>query len=229
MKSKLKINLTLFLSIALFAFSYSQISIGNIKFGKNGTFSNKWYKGELTLKNGEVLSGWLKYESGTKSVSGLKSKTNSVLYKVKKNGKKKKYKKDEFSSFIVTKNDGKTEKYAIVYTSKKRIQLLKVIVEGRVCLYEAIITSRGPGANNKYKYNKTNTHEYTNMYIKRENENIASNKFFSSVFNNFKKTAKNYFSDCPELVRKIENNEFNKNRRTSGLKKIVEYYNNQCN
>lgn len=194
--------------------SYAQIS-----FGKNGTFSNKWYKGDLVLHNGDTLHGWLKFESASKGMAGLGSKTNKVFYKKTKKGKKKKYKKEDFSSFTVTKNDKKIEKYATVYTSKKRIQLLKILVEGKVTIYETISYGHtGPG-NNGYSY------QYTNMYIKRQHEKIASNEFFANVFKSFKKTAKKYFSDCPELVRKIENNDFKK----TSLIGMVKYYNAKCN
>ncbi len=221
----MKIGIKTLLTTGLLVF-FSNNTYSQISFGKNGTFSNKWHKGDLVLHSGDTLNGWLKFESATKGMAGLGSKTNKVFYKKTKKGENKKYKKEDFSSFTITKNDKKVEKYATVYTSKKKIQLLKVLAEGKVIVYEAISrvnnstfnTHTGNWGNN-YSY------EYVNMYIKREDEKIASNEFFVNIFKSFKKTAKRYFLDCTELINKIDNDDFKKKR----LIEIVEYYNTKCN
>jgi len=221
MKIRLKFFLVIIITLSYFNTSYSQI-----KFGKNGTFSNKWYKGELVLHTKDTLRGWIKFESAINGMTGFGSKTNKVLFKKSIKGKKKKYKKEEFSSFNVTKNNKKTEKYATVNTSKRKIQVLKVLTEGKVTLYEIIFRANNINFNTHTRnWENNHSYDYTNMYIKRNNEKIASNEFFANIFKNFNKTAKKYFSDCSKLVEKIDNNDFKKD----GLIEIVEYYNNQCN
>lgn len=69
------------------------------------------------------------------------------------------------------------------------------------------------------------SYSYTNSYVRKPWENeatyLASTSWLSG---NFKKTASNYFADCPALVAKIQNKEFKKRH----LKEIIDYYNTKC-
>ena len=139
-------------------------------------------------------------------------------YSLKKQ-KKKKYKKEAFRSFTVKKNDGEIVKYATVFVSEKRQRILKVITEGKVSLYT--LKANFFYGNDRTDINQSDLYaDYDNFYIKRADEKVASNEFFANVFKNFKKTAKKYFSDCSELVTKIDASDFEKD-----LIKIVDYYN----
>lgn len=207
-------------------FLFSSITYAQISFGKNGTFTNKWYEGDLVLQSGDTLQGLIKYESAVKALAGLGSKRNRIFYKKTEAAKKKKYKYEEFNSFIVTKNDGEIEKYATVFTSKRHMQLLKVLAEGKVSVYEIMLQVNNYHPNSHTGHaNVPISYSYANMYIKREHEKIASKDFFKNIFRSFKKTAKRYFSDCPDLVNKIDNGDFKKKR----LLEIVDYYNTTCN
>lgn len=63
------------------------------------------------------------------------------------------------------------------------------------------------------------------FYVRKTNEEgairLASSSWFSK---NFKNTASNFFSDCPELVKKIQNREFKKR----DINEIIEFYNTKC-
>ena len=142
-----------------------------------------------------------------------------VLFKKTESSKKVKYKKEDFCCFTVKKNDNTFEKYATVYTSKKRIQVLKIITEGKISLYETMSYAQVGSFESSYNYN------YSNMYIKKDTEKIASNEFFANVFKNFNKNAKAYFSDCPDLVGKIGTGYFEEET----LIQFVTYYNQYCN
>lgn len=62
-------------------------------------------------------------------------------------------------------------------------------------------------------------------YVRKTNEEeavlLASSNWISK---NFKNTASKFFSDCPELVKKIRNREFKKR----DLKEITDFYNTKC-
>lgn len=65
----------------------------------------------------------------------------------------------------------------------------------------------------------------THSYVRKTNEeeaiHLASSNWISK---NFKNTASNFFSDCTELVEKIQNREFKKR----DLNEIIEFYNTKC-
>ena len=221
----MKHQLQLLLILAFIGFtnkSFSQVTLG-----KNGTFSNKWYSGTLVLKNKDTLTGVVKFEnsSASKDLVGLRGVggNNKVFYKKTKNAKKKsKFKKDEIEYFIVKNNTGNLVKYAYVETAKNKLKLFQVLIEGKVSLYLK------KGVENMHLDNGNSItivqHDKNLYYVKKQNEEFASNRFFANVFKSFKKTAGNYFSDCKSLVTKINNDEYNSDQ----LFEIVEDYNN-CN
>ncbi|WP_370390455.1 hypothetical protein [uncultured Winogradskyella sp.] len=220
MNKKLNNLLLNLILLCLATTSYSQVTLG-----KNGTFSNKWYSGTLVLKNKDTLTGVVKFEnsSTTKDLIGLRGVggNNKIFYKKTKEIKKKlKFKKELVDYFIIKNNNGKTVKFAYVKTSKKNLKLFQVLIEGKVSLYLK------KGVQNMYLDNGNSTTIIQNdidlYYVKKENEPYASNRFFANVFKSFKKTAGKYFSDCDNVVRKIENDEFN----SDDLYEIIEEYNN---
>ncbi|WP_026753738.1 hypothetical protein [Sediminibacter sp. Hel_I_10] len=218
MKYNLKLILIL-LFICLVNSSFSQIRLG-----KNGTFSNKWYPGTLVLKNKDTLVGVVKFEnsSTTKDLVGLRGfgGNNKIFYKKnEEDNQKSKLKKEQVDYFIIKNNFGKIVKYAYVKTSKNRLQLFQVLLEGKVSLYLK------KGIENMYLDNGNTTtiikSDKDLYYVKKQNEKFASNRFFANVFKSFKKTAKTYFSDCQPLVTKISNNEY----KSDQLFEIVKEYN----
>jgi hypothetical protein len=84
------------LSISILFIMTFKINYAQLSFGKNGTFSNKWYEGKLILNNNDTLIGVVKFESAVKNLVGLGNfKPNKILFKKsKKSKKKKKYKKN---------------------------------------------------------------------------------------------------------------------------------------
>ena len=65
----------------------------------------------------------------------------------------------------------------------------------------------------------------THSFVRKPNDDeathLGSNDWMSK---NFKKAASNFFSDCPQLVKKIENRELKK----KNLMAIIDFYNNSC-
>lgn len=212
------LKLFLFLFLATYEVSYSQIT-----FGKSGTFANKWYEGELVLTNNDTLNGLVKFENASEDIVGFGS--NKIKFKESEKAKMKAFKKDEVRHFIVTNNYDNVVKYAFINTSKNRKQLLEVLAEGKVSLYlksQDYNMPLGRFENSATQMTMPVNHDL--YYVKRENQKEATNDFFSSVFKSFKKTATSYFSDCPHIVSKINDETY----LWKDLKAIVEEY-NSCN
>uniref|UniRef100_UPI00404A03F8 hypothetical protein n=1 Tax=Gelidibacter sp. TaxID=2018083 RepID=UPI00404A03F8 len=216
-QSRLKLILFFLLSI-IYSVTYSQIT-----FGKSGTFANKWYEGELVLTNNDTLNGLVKFENASEDIVGFGS--NKIKFKENEKAKTEAFKKDEVRHFIVTNNYDNVVKYAFINTSKNRKQLLEVLAEGKVSLYLKSQDYNMPlGRFDNSATQMTMPINHDLYYVKRENQKEATNDFFSSVFKSFKKTAANYFSDCPQVVSKINDETY----VWKDLKTIVEEY-NSCN
>lgn len=80
-----------------------------------------------------------------------------------------------------------------------------------------------PNFFNDYKVYSNSSHNYyTGHGSSDQIELIYTDK---SVFApSFKKAMKKYFKDCPELIEKIENKEFNKEQ----IWRVVDFYNREC-
>lgn len=218
----MKHNKLKFLLFFLFSITYI-VAYSQITFGKSGTFANKWYEGELVLTNNDTLSGLVKFENASEDIIGFGS--NKIQFKANEKAKSKAFKKDEVRYFVVTNNYDDVVKYAFVNTSKKRKQLLQVLAEGKVSLYLKSQDYNMPlGRVDNGATQMTMPVNNDLYYVKRENQKEATNDFFSSVFKSFKKTAANYFSDCSQVVSKINDETY----LWKDLKTIVEEY-NSCN
>ena len=218
MKNKLKLIIFFFL---ISNFSFSQVS-----FGKNGTFSNKWYEGKLILKNNDTLVGVVKFESAVKNLIGLGNfKPNKILFKKSKKSKKKiKYKKNEVMNFIIKRNDDKIVKYEYIDISKNERKLLLVLAEGNVNLYEKDFTymeniNKTPGNFGTSQIQKNGRF----LYLKKKNEKYAYNIQYTKIFKSFKNKGSKYFSNCKSVINKINDGTY----KWNDLEKIVLEY-NEC-
>ena len=220
MKQNLKILIVLII-IGLTNKTFCQVT-----FGKNGTFSNKWYNGNLILKNNDTLNGLIKFESTSKNLLGLNSISgdNAVFFKKSENSKKQKFKKEQVKYFIIKNNSNKTLKYEYVNTDEKKLKLLQVLIEGKVNLYlkraeqDLVLDNSTPSEINQTIF-KTQRNFY---YVKKEKDKYVSNRFFTNAFKSFKKTAKEYLSDCTSVVNKINNDTY----KWEDLYAMISEYNN---
>lgn len=154
----------------------------------------------------------------------------------------------EMVSGIVFEGYGFSEEYEYVpIKNKKNPVLMEVIERGNVSLYKNptygylsnLIINSNPSPNfqmnndlktfpnnglinhNYRKFKETSKLSYTeSYYVKRDNENVAIN-----LADRFKKTAPEYFSDCPALLEKIKTKELD----VDTIPDIVFYYNDYCN
>ena len=73
--------------------------------------------------------------------------------------------------------------------------------------------------------NFTNSGSKTTYFMSINSNDVAINlKIGNTYSKRFKKIAKKYFSDCPDLLSKIENKYFSR----YDIRNVVEYYNNKC-
>ncbi|PIB30619.1 hypothetical protein [Maribacter sp. 4G9] len=104
--------------------------------------------------------------------------------------------------------------------------VLQLLEEGSVSLYRDYMTvmyMSGMGMPGSAPV--MNSNSIVDYYVRREGqpaEHLASNQLFSK---NFKKAASQYFEDCPELVQRIQNHEYQKR----DIQEVVSYYNSSCN
>lgn len=76
---------------------------------------------------------------------------------------------------------------------------------------------------NSFPYGMQTVYEY---YVKKQGDSrLTDLGRYSPLINDLRGKVIDYFSDCPELVEKIKNGDF---KVRDGLKKIVEFYNENC-
>ncbi|NOU59142.1 hypothetical protein [Marinifilum caeruleilacunae] len=103
---------------------------------------------------------------------------------------------------------------------------LRILVDGKIKLYlhPSSKVSFGPVASISSNFGVgVNTVQYAKIeggviYLKKDDEDLKL------VANFGRNKMKNYFSDCPELVQKIESKEF----KSKDIIQIVQYYNSHC-
>jgi hypothetical protein len=176
-------------------------------------------KAAIFKNNGDVLKGFASI-----------SNHNSNLIKYRKNIGDKPQKfgpKDIDKVYFILVNKSYIE-YQFKTISKKNIQLMKVLIRGKLSLYsftetvDYITHSSGRGFGN---VNIGKSHTSTHFYVSKKKNSIVDEFPKKSTFKSFKKNASAYFKDCAKLVKKIKKREFKK----SDVIEIVEFYNKECN
>lgn len=173
---------------------------------------------DLMLINGEIKTGICKLVG------------NKVIYKVNKNQKREVFtSKNLFGLFIYY--ELATVEYYYMNTNKKnKIKLLELVVEGDVSLYvdyRYIITASNNVGSNSIISNNYYYKNKTSLYLSRNKSSdvVLIKEQNKIVYKSIKKFIVNYFKNCPVLVDKINNREFEEEE----IIKIVEYYNTYCN
>lgn len=151
----------------------------------------------------------------TKKYTALK---DEISFKVNK--KKQNISYIQLEKIVYT---GKKEKHNLtkkyIYYSDRYGTLMEEMVQGTVSLYkrnEMVPTGAGTMGPT---FSKSITY-----YVKKEGQKVAINIGINDLFKNYRKTSKNFFSDCPALVSKLINKEFKK----SEIEEVVIFYNENC-
>lgn len=170
---------------------------------------SQYNNGKIQFNDGSELIGLIKITKG-----------NDVKFKNDDDSKVKEYDKDLIKSFEFTENSI-LKKYIYSKTSHlndeksrsdKWNKLLKIVIDGKVKLYEYYISVHNSG--------------HTSYYLKKESDDLpifyyGEGYFYKQKFIPF---VENYFSDCNSLVEKVKSKEIKQN----AFKKVVEYYNSLC-
>ncbi|RBA28059.1 hypothetical protein [Flavobacterium tibetense] len=120
---------------------------------------------------------------------------------------------------------GFIEKYEYVKSDKyKKPKIMELIEKGKVNLYafSEIRTIDNYSSNqvNGFPVSNYKTKLIVEYFIKFPTNEIAIDIVFS-----FKKRVLRYFSDCPELIEKVNNKTFTK----STIPEMIYFYNDYCN
>jgi len=183
-------------------------------------------RAELIFRDGSSLEGLAKI-----------NKKDEVVFRKTSNDKRTVYNHRQIKELVIFKDSlVKTYNYKMVNKAGKgnQFQLLrKPIIKGKVNLYYKMkkvsynnfhtpIGVTGPPFLEVYYLSKDQENSVTYLHTAKPNSR------------KFKKIAEEYFSDCPELMSKINANEFKavefslKKSQDDGIIQIVNYYNDKC-
>ncbi|MBL4905499.1 MAG: hypothetical protein JKZ00_05725 [Flavobacteriaceae bacterium] len=169
----------------------------------------------LTFNDGSEIFGYGRIKINDK-----------IVYRKLKKGKKKIYNYKKVKKITVFKDSTKlTYEYKIVLGTiiRRDIKLLpEPIIKGAINLYQkqinGITSFGGIGGGTRFSH----TYSYISKKGKTTVRYLSTDDTTSKKFKRFAST---YFSDCPDLISKINSNYF----KESGIKGIVKYYNKNCN
>ncbi len=185
---------------------------------------------KLFFKDGSTLEGLAKITAA-----------NDIKFRVTKEDKFDVWSYVELD-YVEFYNEDQVFKFKYVYfRHRKEGTLMEVLTEGEISLYsknpgitDAIFNSDsglGFGSNrtsntdvapNSVLDQQNSPRLRRNLYLKRGAEPPVLATV--SLLRNWKKLMKNYFKDCPILVRKIQDNEFG----SENMIEMVEFYNDIC-
>ncbi|WP_146104884.1 hypothetical protein [Polaribacter gangjinensis] len=187
-----------------------------------------WTKGKLVLLTGDTLIGYIKLPMISKDLITINGK-EKVKYRKNKNYKNVKYDETQVKKVIFINADSEIALYEYVQTSKNTKGLFKVISAGKATLYARSVslttttpTYMGGAYGGTWNYNYS-FKDFSEFYVKRENEEIASPMITARISSSFKKRAMEYFADCPYLVAKLDEKRYTK----EDIKDVVDKY-NEC-
>lgn len=184
----------------------------------------EWTPAKVILKNGSSFRGLVKFPIHS---GGLVS-IGTTKFKYKKNRKSttNKYGSDTVDKVIFGDEQFATVQCQYVPINKNKSVLMKLVISGTVNLYTRTVSLY----NNTFIENKKSTITITTIdynsqyYIIREKEEVATLIVDPNSFISFIKKAKNYFSDCDDIITYLDNDLYHKN----DLLELVEDYNLLC-
>lgn len=186
-------------------------------------FAQKFYAGSITKINGEILTGYLSLPKSTTD--------KSIDFKVSEKSKEREIKSDSVRLISIHTKGGVPSSLERIQITKKEKGYAILLVEGFANLY---LAGEGISVNKEGKFSPYSSFVSgrdlpTFSYLAlRKNEKVATIIGVTSnsptVFglnNTFRVYASKYFSDYPELVKRIDNKEFTHD----DIEKVVKIYN----
>lgn len=171
---------------------------------------------KITLRDGSVIEGL-----------GRINVDEKIIYKENKEAEKKIYNYRTVEKITIKINHSKTTlEYKVIEGSDNTdsVKLLEKILTGKVNLYEDYKSgvSYSPTINGSFGFSN---YSKTTFYIsKNGNDTVIDLKNGNIYSEKFKEIAQNLFSDCPDLLNKIDTKYFDRYR----IEEVVKYYNLFC-
>lgn len=178
----------------------------------------------LYLRNGDTIHGLAKITDFGK-----------IKFRYNKKSTKKKYDGKTLKKFEIYEKDT----YQLVTYCYKLVQnkrffsnsvLMKLVTEGKINLYTMTSTVTAPigfGSAGGMGFGMNIiSNSFDHYYVCRGNSDFVIELATVGSFfgKNFIKAASEYFSDCPDLVKKIENKVYKKR----DIEEIIRFYNAKC-
>lgn len=177
---------------------------------------NNWPKGNIILKNGDTLRGYVRIP--VKSRGGISFGKTFTSFKKTRDQKKKKYNHQDIDKIIFKYSETEIAIHEYLKINDKKYELFKLISSGKNKLYSREIqmqtTSMGAPVMGGAPTMVMNSGIYTNIeyYILKESKQIVEPILTYSTFGaTFRESAKKAFYDCPGIVNKIQNKTYRKN------------------
>lgn len=177
-------------------------------------------KAELIFKDGVILKGY-----------GEPTNVNNIRFRKEKRAKKQFFSFEEVDTLKVYYDFNPTIFVLVKIKDKTIPQVLEMAHTGKNVTYFREV-SQGynapmmtPAGGGGFMMTGGGMYRTTYSYLRKPGEEYALYLGSSNwLTKNFKKTASEFFSDCPHLVSKISNRELKKR----DLKEIIHYYNSVC-
>lgn len=175
-------------------------------------------KAVLTFKDGSIKTGLGKI-AGKNIKFRTRKKAKAVKYPMTSLQQAKIYYQTEVTTYVSVKVKGREAPSVLEQVATGKVDLYLKLTQG----YNPSYVNNGFGTNGNFMGGYI--YSINDFYVKKEGEteafHLGSNQLFTK---NFKKAASDFFKDCPELVKKIQDRSLKKR----DLIEIVEFYNNQC-
>jgi len=196
--------------------------IGIILISLNCNSQNQ--KATLYLKTGDTIHGLAKIKAFGK-----------IKFRYNKKSKKVIYFPGQLIKFDIIQQGSKTTniyKYVQGNQLSTSRKCMTLITEGKIDLYRVSVSvTHAPmgfgGGGMGRMGGMTMGYSMDNYYVSKDDSDVVTKLTIVGTFfgKNFKKAASEYFSDCQDLVDRIQN----KTYRKRDIEEIVRFYNTKCN
>ena len=152
-----------------------------------------------------------------------------MKFRENENTKKKKFKEEKINRIIFITEEGKEAEFKLIPVSKRKKELYQVIFEdGETKLYGRLVSTGGGGmwmpgtsaGGGSPVFMSFGASSYNELVVFGPGDEKPVN-LIPTGLGSFRKKAMEYFSDCPELVKKINEKIY----KSENLKQIVIEYN----
>jgi hypothetical protein len=190
--------------------------ITTLAFAQINDKHSSFYEVKITLKDGSVVEGL-----------GRINVDEEIIFKENKEAEKKIYNYINTNKLII-KIDNTIKRFEYItiegFDNVNSVKLVEKIISGNINLYEDYSSgvSYSPTISGGYGFSN---YSKTTYYIsKNENTPATDLRIGNTYSERFKEIAQKSFSDCPDLLNKIDTKYF----KRYGIREVVQYYNQSC-